>query len=328
MKRVLAGALLLLGLAGPAEATQARTEVTPRRAHVGDVITLKIHVDRREGDRVTLPRSTSFRPFEVVKRRTKTEVKGRNVRETLEVDLMAFELGNHVIPSVELRVVDREGRISAVRTDPATVNIASLLGNEPDAKRKGNHGPASVFEKDYLWLWVALGVVVFGLQFLLLRAFMKRKAAFAAVPVVIEKRPPWEIAMEKLRGIDRSKLVEKGLVKEHYDGVSDAIREYLGALGGFEGLESTTDEVLAGLRATAPRGVDMLTVEHFFGECDLVKFAKYSPGVDEPKAIFSMGVRIVETSRAVHERVLAAQAAPPPPAPPAPTSPPSGEVRA
>jgi hypothetical protein len=181
-------------------------------------------------------------------------------------------------------------------------------------------------EKDYTWLWVALGAVVFVLQFLVLRAFMKRKAAFAPAPVVVEKRPPWEIAMEKLRGIERSKLVEKGLVKEHYDGVSDAIREYLGALGGFEGLESTTDEVLGRLRSATPRGVDMLTVEHFFGECDLVKFAKYAPGADEPKAIFSMGVRIVETSRAVQEKALQPSPDVPPKAPPA--APPAGEARA
>jgi hypothetical protein len=316
---LLAGSLFLAGPA--AEAANARTEVTPRRGHIGEIVKLRIHVDRARGDRVTLPRTASFRPFEVIHRRVSTEASGHRVRETLELELMVFETGDQVIPSVDLRVYDKAGHVSTLSTDPATVHIASVLGNEPDAKRRGNHGPVPVFEKDYTWGWVLAAVVAFFLQFLLIRWLMKRRAKIAPAPIVIEKRPPWEIALEKLRGIDRSRLVEKGLVKEHYDGVSDAIREYLGALAGFDGLESTTEEVLARLRTETPRGVDVMTVEHLFGDCDLVKFAKYAPAADEPKGVFSMALRIVETSRAAQLAAMAAaQAAaaafPPPEAPP------------
>ena len=316
--------VLVLGLASPALATNARTEVTPRRGHVGEIVKLRIHVDRAEGDRVTLPQKTSFSPFEVVHRHVSTKVDGHRVRETLDLDLMVFRTGDQVIPSVELRVYDKNGHVSTMRTDPATVHIASVLGNEPDAKRRGNHGPVPVFEKDYTFLWIGLGVLVFALQFLLIRFLMKRRATLAPLPVVIEKRPPWEIATEKLRGIERSKLVEKGLVKEHYDAVGDVIREYLGALGGFEGLESTTEEVLLRLRQASPKGVDVMTVQHLFGDCDLVKFAKYVPAGDEPKGIFAMAVRIVETSRAAElarQAAAAAAAQPPPPATPPPASP-------
>ena len=52
-------------------------------------------------------------------------------------------------------------------------------------------------------------------------------------------------------------LLETQRFADFFDRVNDAVREYLGARFGFDGLESTTDETLAALRrAAALRAAD------------------------------------------------------------------------
>ena len=61
---------------------------------------------------------------------------------------------------------------------------------------------------------------------------------------------------------------------EFFDRVNDAVRQYLGARFGFDGLESTTDETMAALRPRAAlRARRSRRWRLFLQECDLVKFA-------------------------------------------------------
>lgn len=101
---------------------------------------------------------------------------------------------------------------------------------------------------------------------------------------------------------------------EYFDRVSDAVRGYLGARFGFDGLESTTDEILASLKkqgggfirmddgsapasgsAPAP-GVPLEDVARFLRDCDLVKFAKYTPSPEECAKALASGESIVKTT--------------------------------
>ena len=56
-------------------------------------------------------------------------------------------------------------------------------------------------------------------------------------------RPPWEVAFEELDAVRHAGLVDEGRYAEHFDRVCDAVRKYLGGRYGFDGLETTTDEM-------------------------------------------------------------------------------------
>src|SRR5690606_36232133 len=101
-------------------------------------------------------------------------------------------------------------------------------------------------------------------------------------------RPPWEVALEELDEVRHAGLLEAHRYSEYFDRTSDALRRYLGARFGFDGLESTTDEILAALKkqaagyvrlddgAASPYptpGVSFDSIARFLRECDLVKFA-------------------------------------------------------
>jgi hypothetical protein len=46
---------------------------------------------------------------------------------------------------------------------------------------------------------------------------------------------------------------------------------------GFDGLETTSHEMIATLKTVSPAVPEIGAVETFLSECDLVKFAKYAP---------------------------------------------------
>jgi hypothetical protein len=114
-------------------------------------------------------------------------------------------------------------------------------------------------------------------------------------------RPAWEIAVEKLEALrrDRRAAISEGRVEEWIDGLSDALREYFGHRYGFDGLESTTDEVLGHLRNERLHGTSVSEVAAVLGECDLVKFARATLDESRCDALLEEAFRIVKhTARA------------------------------
>ena len=118
-------------------------------------------------------------------------------------------------------------------------------------------------------------------------------------------RPPWEIAVEKLGELRRRKqrMVEEGKAAQFVDEVSDVVREYLGGRFGFDGLETTSDEMIVLLRS---RGVSVglwQEVAAYLQRCDLIKFAKVEPDQDEADLVFAKAQDIVQFSMPLARRV-------------------------
>ena len=116
------------------------------------------------------------------------------------------------------------------------------------------------------------------------------------VPPPPPPRPPWEVALERLDEIRHAGLLETQRYGEYFDRVSDAVRQYLGARFGFDGLESTTDEMLAALRRVPHFGLPIAEVAAFLQECDLVKFADVTPSFEECQRALAQAERIVRTT--------------------------------
>jgi hypothetical protein len=89
-------------------------------------------------------------------------------------------------------------------------------------------------------------------------------------------------------------LTREGRFAEHFDRVSDVVRRYLGDRYGFDGLESTTREMLGELRATTPRIAVLDDIERFLRQADLVKFARLTPSELECSTALGEAEQIVE----------------------------------
>jgi hypothetical protein len=102
------------------------------------------------------------------------------------------------------------------------------------------------------------------------------------------------VALESLYDVRHAGLTREGRYAEHFDRVSDIVRRYLGDRYGFDGLESTTREMLIELRATTPRIPVLSEIERFLRQADLVKFARLTPSEPECSNALSEAELIIE----------------------------------
>jgi hypothetical protein len=152
----------------------------------------------------------------------------------------------------------------------------------PDAKPRPNPPPRAQREP---WealrralAWIAIGVLVGGGAAWLISKWMKRPRRVAPPP---PPRPPWELALERLDETRHAGLLQASRFAEFFDRVNDAVRQYLGARFGFDGLESTTDETLAALRRAPHFSIPIAEIAVFLQAWDLVKFADLTPSLDD-----------------------------------------------
>lgn len=262
----------------------------------GDVFTARVELRARAGDEINFLQQ-SLTPFEVRKKNTGTTTKGEVKTYWFDFELLALEPGDHTLPPIEFRVLTREGTVGTVHTAPKAVRVRSLLANEPNAEPKPPTKPVSVMEKDYTLIWIAsiLGGVLFtALLTLLLSRWWKRRVKIAPPPP--PPRPPWEVALEKLSSLRarRADMFQELRTTEWVDGVSDAIREYLGGRYDFDGLESTTDEILARLERVHMLGSSPGEVAHVLSNCDLIKFARATPSEADCEQLLQWAYHIVQ----------------------------------
>lgn len=218
-----------------------------------------------------------------------------------------------VLPRLPVAVARANGEIMTMCTMPHPIVVDDPIANVPDAKPVPNPPPL-VQREEWTALKKALGWGALGLALGSVIAWFvyKRVTKPKPPPPPPPPRPPWEVALEKLDEVRHAGLLEVQRHAEYFDRVSDAVRGYLGARFGFDGLESTTDEILASLKkrgggfirmdegapsSTMPApGVPLDDIARFLRECDLVKFAKYTPSPEECAKALASGETIVKTT--------------------------------
>ena len=99
--------------------------------------------------------------------------------------------------------------------------------------------------------------------------------------------------MEELFAVRYAGLAKEARYAEHYDRVSDAVRKYLGGRYGFDGLETTTREMTAILKRVEPPVYELPVILGFLEECDLVKFARFTPSDEDCTRVLDQAEHIV-----------------------------------
>lgn len=306
-----------------------RVSITTKPSSVmtGDLVHLTVTADAVEGDDVTLPEQ-SFAPFELTAKRAHVEqAKGGRQAFVFDLDLLALDPGKHPLAGLELRVVTKDGFVGSTKSAPVELEVKSLLANEPNAQLKPQTKPVAVEQDDFTLLYVLGGVLgaalVALLTWLITRYLSRRQKPLPPPP---PPRPPWEIAVERLAALRKRKqaMITEGRAAQFVDEVSDVVRAYLGGLFEFDGLETTTDEMLDLLRVRNANAGLWQEVAAYLRRCDLVKFAKVEPDQDECDLVFGKAQDIVQFSMPLGAGYPAnapggAQPPPPPNAPPPPS---------
>jgi hypothetical protein len=213
------------------------------------------------------------------------------------------------LPPLPVAVSRANGEIATVCTKPHLILVEDPTAEVPEAEPKPNP-PARPQREEWTSLKKALTYGSIGLLGGALIAYLAYRIATKPKPPPPPPppRPPWEIALEKLDIVRHAGLLDAGRYMEYIDRVSDAVRGYLGARFGFDGLESTTDELLALLArhgggfvrlesgAGPQPGIPLADVSALLRECDLVKFANLTPSEEQCERALTAGEKIVRST--------------------------------
>jgi hypothetical protein len=297
--------ILLLCLLAPASARAQERTITidaPLETTLGDPIDVILTVTATASDEAAIPEQP-FEPFEILGKKVGVErsPEGGSKTFTFELQLLCFEVGMHELGPVRVRITSATGELIDLSSEPRSIEVQSLIANEPDPQLKPPTAPVIVEQDDYRPLFAlgALLALALGalLAWLFIRWWQKRDRPEAPLP---PPPPPWETALAELRELEqrRAAAISEGRTEEWVDAVSDSIRNYLGNRFGFHGLESTTDEIGTELGRIESLAIAPREAIAFLGQCDLVKFAKASLAEEASRALIGEAFALVDRTRA------------------------------
>lgn len=275
----------------------------------GDIIKARFIVRGDEGERLLL-RSPKLEGIKVRNIERSRFIPSEGVHY-LDVEFVALRPGQPLLGPFTIEILSRgETKLAELSGRPLT--IRSALEGAESFEPKPRAAPLPIRVPDgtmivLLYVLAALAILL-PLAILLIRRIMKARAARRPPP---PPRPPWEralAAIERLRG-ERKTGIHEDAIEAFTDELSDILRAYLGERYGFDGLESTSDELLESLetisRSGAAKQEAVESVRAFLHEADLVKFARARLDADQLDAILYSARRIVlETRPFINEETI------------------------
>jgi len=144
------------------------------------------------------------------------------------------------------------------------------------------------------WLFLVLIAVAAGIYFLI----RHKKSAQAPLKPQVPELPAWEKAYQQLESLRRENLLDKGLLKEFFTRVADIARLYMENRFNIHAPHMTTEEFLYYLGITGHLNEPQKkALQEFLNSCDMVKFAKYAPTINEALKNFDLAKRLVDDTR-------------------------------
>lgn len=266
---------------------------------LGHTVTYRVQIRRKRGDKIHLPADTGFGGLELTSKDLRTAPTDDGwVLDDYTMELLALTPGEDTIPALTFGGVLESGEVVKLSTAPTPVTVTDpTRGAESDEPR--DIAPVvDVYQDDYTLLWVLGALAVIALVALLVRYLVKNwdrfhpRGPLAPPP----PRPPEQVALEKLDDLRDGGLPGSGAKKVWYIDLSEIMREYVGNRYGFDGLESTTEEIVRVMRGKKTAGLTQAELFSFLNDCDMVKFAKYETDEREDQENLEEAYRIVRVT--------------------------------
>ena len=255
---------------------------------VGDVIMLRVDLLHPKGTLLSAVLGDSAGGFLVLERRP--VVPTSDTTSSTAFVVSKYDSGLATFPSVEFSVtVPGEPAARTVSTNPVVLTVRTVpVDTSKDIRdlKPPMSIPMSLAE---ILSYAGAGVLFAALVYFGWRLWKRRKARKSGEPgFVPPPRPAHEIAFEQLALLKEKKLWQQGHLKQYYSEATEIFRRYLENRYAMQAMEETTDEILAGLRKLRFPEEMSGTAERILRRADLVKFAKFEPGIADHEEMITV----------------------------------------
>lgn len=266
--------VLLLTLSASAQVTTA-IDSTKKKIGAQFNLTLKTTVDTSAT--VIFPQGKNFGPLEVIRDFNVESVEKGATRDLIKrYGLTQFDSGFYTLPQLKVIINKKEFLTDSLKLEVVPVKVDTLKQRMYDIRdiiREGDIPTPWWHYLLYFWAANLVGLLIYWL--IKKNTVVKEK--------VVEVKTPIEKANSLLQELEQKQLWQKGEVKAYYSELTDIARNYIEEAIHIPAMESTTSELIVGLRQAAQKKHMDVTpetlenLERVLMQADLVKFAKSRP---------------------------------------------------
>ena len=268
--------LFLLSSSIFAQQKQVETSIDTTKNKIGAEFKLTVKTVVSSKSKVVFPKLKNIGPLEVIQSYPIDTVKKDDTYELIKkYGLTQFDSGQYTIPGIKILIDKKEYLTDSIKVEVANVKVDTLQQKMYDIK-----DISSVESNNDWWIYVLILAVIIGIGVFVYCFIKKRQHKKIAEEVY---KTPIEKATSLLNNLEQRELVQKGEIKEYYSELTDIARNYIEEAIQIPAMESTTSELIQGIRTASVKKKMTLTpetvenLERVLRQADLVKFAKSKP---------------------------------------------------
>ena len=277
MKKHLYLLLILFSTTVFAQQKQVETSIDSLKKKIGAEfkLTLKASVDTTS--KVVFPNLKNIGALEVIQSYPIDTIKKNDRYELIKkYGLTQFDSGKYTIPRVKIFINSKPVFSDSLLVEVANVQVDTLRQKMFDIKAIV---PAENSFGNW-WKWLLILLLISGISafvYWYIKNHQKKKIEEEIYKTPIEK------ATSLLNSLEKKELWQHGEVKAYYSELTDIVRNYIEEAIEIPAMESTTSELIQGLKIASLKkkmNLSKETIDNLFvvlKQADLVKFAKSKP---------------------------------------------------
>jgi Ca2+/Na+ antiporter len=258
-------------------AQKVTTSIDSTKKKIGAEFKLTLKASVNKKDKVVFPKSKNFGALEVIDSYKIDTVKSNNKYELIKkYGLTQFDSGKYTVPRIPILINGKTIFSDSLKVEVNAVKVDTLKRKMYDIKTIEEVETSSNWWKYLLGILLLVGIG--ALVYWLIKKYQNREK-----PEEIVFKSPIEKATSLLQLLETKELWQRGEVKSYYSELTDIARNYIEEEIQIPAMESTTSELIAGLRNAAKKKKLKLSpetvanLEKVLMQADLVKFAKVKP---------------------------------------------------
>ena len=281
-------------------AQKVTTTVNTTKNKIGAEFKLTLKTDVDTLSKVKFPEAKNFGALEVIHSyKIDTVRNGARYELIKKYGLTQFDSGKYIIPRIPVLINGKTAFSDSINVQVNAIKVDTLKQRMYDIKDIAQvKSPLGTW-----WIYVLILLAIAIAGFFIYKYIKKRQSEPKVAEVIFKS--PIEKANTLLQQLERKELWQKGEIKHYYSELTDIVRNYIEEEIHIPAMESTTSELIEGLRRAAKQQKLKLShetvenLEKVLMQADLVKFAKVKPldyEIEEDKKRISNSIVTIHKS--------------------------------